>query len=358
MSVTLHLLTQRAIIFLICFITHMNIPNNAIYNYNTPSYNQKPAFKGRSREVEKILDMVAANPELKAVESEVLIEKIKNALQDILRPSRFIGEGTHNAVFKITQKYAARVPLDANINKNNIGNNLVWGQDVFKNLRNYFGEAIVQLGKLQILKNVGPQIPAGVPEHMTKTLGSGRVKKYYLEKYLPRFARIPQHNYNELACDLARLNEMKFGPRSYGIFDSINPNNIVTSQGKLKLVDEINTLYDKPYGNTTAKLLEVFINRASANSEAPDAGEKIKYVRKIFKKTVLSGLYAGLIHADDKIDYKNWEIALKKCNINDEPYKVIQTLESIEAMPITKEEKMNKAGKYLQSLFGINHMNK
>ena len=151
---------------------------------------------------------------------------------------------------------------------------------------------------------------------------------------------------------------MKFGPRSYGIFDSINPNNIVTSKGKLKLVDEINTLYDKPYGNTTAKLLEVFINRASANVEAPDAGEKIKYVRKIFKKTVLSGLYAGLIHADDKIDYRNWEIALKKCNINDEPYKVIQTLESIEAMPITKEEKMNKAGKYLQSLFGINHMNK
>ena len=32
---------------------------------------------------------------------------------------------------------------------------------------------------------------------------------------------------------------MKFGPRSYGIFDSINPNNIVTSKGKLKLVDEI-----------------------------------------------------------------------------------------------------------------------
>ena len=98
----------------------MNITNNRIYNYNTPSYNQKPAFKGRSREVEKILDKVAANPELKAAESEILIEKIKNALQDILRPTRFIGEGTHNAVFKITQKYAARVPLDANINKDNI----------------------------------------------------------------------------------------------------------------------------------------------------------------------------------------------------------------------------------------------
>lgn len=336
----------------------MNITNNRIYNYNIPSYNQKPAFKGHSREVEKILDKIAANPELKAAESEILIEKIKNALQDILRPTRFIGEGTHNAVFKITQKYAARVPLDAKINKDNIGNNLVWGQDVFKNLRNYFGEAIVQLGKLQILKNVGAQMPAGVPEHMTKTLGLGRVKKYYLEKYLPRFARISQYNYNELACNLARLNEMKFGLRRYGVFDSINPNNIVTSRGKLKLVDEINTLYDKPYGNTTAKLLEVFINRASANLEAPDAGDKVKYVRKIFKKTVLSGLYAGLIHANNEDDYRNWEIALKKCKINDKAYEVIQTLESIEAMPITQAEKMSKAGKYLQSLFGINHINK
>lgn len=336
----------------------MNIVNNRIYNYNTQNYNQKPAFKGRSREVEKILDIVAANPELKAKETPVLIEKIKNALQDILRPARFIGEGTHNAVFKITKKYAARVPLDAKINKENIGDNLVWGQDIFKDLRNYFGEAIVQLGKFQILRNVGPQMPAGVPEHLTKTLGSGRIKKYYLEKYLPRFARIPQHNYNTLACDLAKLNEMQFGPRSYGIFDSINPNNIVNSKGNLKLVDEINTLYDKPYGNTTAKLLEVFINRASANLEAPDAGDKVKYVRKIFKKTVLSGLYANLVHADSKEDYRNWEIALKKCKITDKAYEVIQQLESIEAMPISKSEKMNMANKYLQSLFGIKHTNK
>ena len=151
---------------------------------------------------------------------------------------------------------------------------------------------------------------------------------------------------------------MKFGPRSYGVFDSINPNNIVTSKGKLMLVDEINTLYDKSYGNTTAKLLEVFINRAGADMEAPDAGDKVKYVRKIFKKTILSGIYAGLVHADCKEDYRNWEIALKKCKINDKPYEVIQTIEKIEAMSISRAEKVKQAGRYLQSLFGMSHISK
>lgn len=344
---------------MVCFITHMNInlQNNRTYNYNNTlaPINTKPAFKGHSRELEKVLDKIAAHPELKTAESGHVIEKIKEALKDIIRPSRFIGVGTHNIVLKVTNKYAARIPLGSNITKDNIGENLVWGQDVFKNLRNYFGEAVVQLGKLQILRNVGPQQPAGIPQHMIKMFGSARLKKYYLEKYLPRFARLPQHSYNELACDLAQLNDMKFGARRYGIFDSINPNNIVTSKGKLMLVDEINTMYDKSYGNTTAKLLEVFINRAGAEMEAPDSGDKVKYVRKIFKKTILSGIYAGLVHADCKEDYRNWEIALKKCKINDEPYKVIQMIENIESMPVTKSEKMNKASKYLQSLFGISH---
>lgn len=338
---------------------NINLQNNTNYNYNASILkNTNPAFKGCSREVEKILDAVALNPELKTIESDVLIEKIKKALSDIIRPSRFIGEGTHNAVYKITNKYAARVPLGANLTKDNIGENLVWGQDIFKNLRNYFGEAVVQLGKLQILRNVGHQKPAGIPEHMIKMFGSARLKKYYLDEYLPKFARLPQHSYNELACDLASLNEMKFGPRSYGVFDSINPNNIVTSKGKLMLVDEINTLYDKSYGNTTAKLLEVFINRAGADMEAPDAGDKVKYVRKIFKKTILSGIYAGLVHADCKEDYRNWEIALKKCKINDKPYEVIQTIEKIEAMSISRAEKVKQAGRYLQSLFGMSHISK
>ena len=158
-------------------------------------------------------------------------------------------------------------------------------------------------------------MPAGIPEHLSKTMSEHQQKKYYIEKYLPKFASISQYNYNQIARDLAILNEMRFGPRSFGLFDSLNPNNIVYGKKSLLLVDEIETLCDKPYANTTAKLLEVFINRATKDREAPDAGEKVKLVRKIFKKTLIAGMYADLLHADSKEDCRNWEIALRKCQI-------------------------------------------
>lgn len=111
-------------------------------------------------------------------------------------------------------------------------------------------------------------MPAGIPEHLSKTMSEHQQKKYYIEKYLPKFASISQYNYNQIARDLAILNEMRFGPRSFGLFDSLNPNNIVYGKKSLLLVDEIETLCDKPYANTTAKLLEVFINRATKDREA------------------------------------------------------------------------------------------
>lgn len=343
----------------------MNITfyNNRFNNYNnTASYkNFNPEFRGKSREVEKIVKDCMANPELKEKNSALLIEKILKALPDIMQATRAIGEGTRNRVQRATNEIALRIPLDFKLTKDNLeklkNEKVEWGKNIFASLDRYYGEKIASIGEnIQILRNVGVRHqPAGVPLHLAKTLSSGRLKKFYLEKYLPKFARLPQHSYNELANNLAKLNEMKFGPHSYGVFDSLNPNNIVASKGKLMLVDEIETLYDKPYGNTTAKLLEVFINRATAEIESPDVGDKLKLLRTIFKKTILASMNAGLIHADNKIDYKNWEVALKKCKISEQAFEVIQKIEAIEAMPLSKEEKRNIANKYLQNLFNRNH---
>ena len=104
-------------------------------------------------------------------------------------------------------------------------------------MRNYYGEPILQAGKFQILHNIGFQMPAGIPEHLSKTMSEHQQKKYYIEKYLPKFASISQYNYNQIARDLAILNEMRFGPRSFGLFDSLNPNNIVYGKKSLLLVD-------------------------------------------------------------------------------------------------------------------------
>ena len=201
---------------------------------------------------------------------------------------------------------------------------------MFKNLHNYFGEAIVKLGNFQILKNVGHHIPAGVPEHFAQKVGKGGVNRYYREKYLPRFAKITQGSYNDFAQDIARLNEVKLGPHRFCLFDSINPNNVVAHSGKLYLVDEINTMYDKSYANTTAKLLEVFLVRATKDYEAPDAGNKIKYVRTIFKKLIIAADRASLLHADTKEDYTLWEKALTKCKFNAPASEILNKLDDIQ----------------------------
>lgn len=316
-----------------------------------------PSFKGRSRELEKVLDNVVGKPEISEKEKNLIIEKIKNALQDILIPSRFIEEGTHNAVYKITTKYAARVPVNTQITPSTLGEGFEWGKGIFSRMRNYYGEPILQAGKFQILHNIGFQMPAGIPEHLSKTMSEHQQKKYYIEKYLPKFASISQYNYNQIARDLAILNEMRFGPRSFGLFDSLNPNNIVYGKKSLLLVDEIETLCDKPYANTTAKLLEVFINRATKDREAPDAGEKVKLVRKIFKKTLIAGMYADLLHADSKEDCRNWEIALRKCQIKTPLFEIINKMEQIGAMPFDMDEKITIAGRYIDTLFSVNPTN-
>ena len=323
-------------------------------NFNTPY----PAFKGKSRELEKAIDRVSVRGFVTPEDKVLIIEKIKNALPNILKPSRYIEEGSHNAVYKITSKYVARVPVKEKLTAQNIGDEFVWGEDKFKSLRHYYGEPVMSLGRFQVLRNICNQLPAGVPEHLAQKFSKNKMKKYYSEKYLPIFSQISQWSYNKIALDLAKLNEMKFGFRNYGVFDSMNPNNIVTGNGNLYLVDEIDTLCDKSYANTTAKLLNVFINRASKDYEAPQMDKEIKFVRKIFKKTVISGVFANLLHADSKEDFGNWEIALKKCKINIPAVQILNKLDEISCSKLSRDEKADAVKEYLTILFDKNPSNK
>lgn len=327
-------------------------------NIISPSYNytNSPAFSGHSRQIQTKLDRILNSPSKAIINEDEFISLLKKA--DITRPDKFIEEGSHNAVYKITRKYAARVPIGWKKEQNDWNAALTIGKRLFSTLRNYFGEPVLELDKFQILRNAGRHIPAGVPEHYSKILSNNSMKKYYLDKYLKTFATVPQAGYDEFAQDMARLNDIKLGPRRYCVFDYLNPNNVILRNGRLYLVDEIDTHADKSYANTTAKLLNVFINRLNRRSEAPNAPvEKIPYVRKIFKKVVLASEKAGLLHADSKEDYACWQTALKKCRINNEASTVLNTIEEIE-YSCPPEKRIEKVNNYLNSLFCQNHINR
>ena len=322
-------------------------------NFNSPQFT--PVFKGYSRKIQTQIDRVLQNPNDFQLNSD-LASTIKQGLGSILTPKKYIEEGTHNVVFSITRKYALRVPKKAKLKTDELPNALSLGQGVFAGLRHYFGEAILELGNLQILRNIGRHRPAGVPEHIAKFYSRNRITSYYLKKYLPKFANVPQSQYDILAGDINKLNEIQLGPRRFCTFDSLNPNNIVCKNHVLYLVDDIDTLCDRSYSNTTAKLLEVFVNRATKDIEAPYAGDKVPLVRKIFKKVVLASTRANLLQANSKFDFENWVKALQKCGIKNDASEVIAKIEDIELHHPDKEARVSKVKVYLDYLFYSNKL--
>lgn len=326
----------------------MNIIGISANSYNNNYY--QPYFQGHSRNLQSAIDSVIIHKEINDAEKRFLIDKIKKALPTMLVPQKFLGLGTHKYVFSITRKYAARVS-DYKIKAEDLGDNLQIGQGVFKNITNYFGEAIVELGDLQILKNIGKHTTAGIPEHKVPFMTLQEQKKYYLTKYLPKFADIPQFAYDDLAKNISKINNIQLGERQYCVFDSLNPNNIVEKGSRFFIVDEMEKLYDKPYGNTTAKLFEVLINRMHKSQDSPISQEHTKLYRKIFKKIILAVEKNDIIHAETKHDYQNWEKALERCQIKNPAYTIIDTLEQIHAENIDVNERNLKIKNYLNKIF-------
>lgn len=322
------------------------------------NYNKTPVFQGYSRELHNSLDRILRKPQISPQDELILSEAVNKAYSSIIKPDRFIERGTHNSVYKITRKYAARIPNDMVGAKTNVIGNMKLGRGVFKDLTNYFGEAIVEFGRFQILKNIGKHRPAGVPKHISENLSKTQVNHYYLTRYLPIFSRVPQSSYDEFALNLASLNEIKTGIRQYCAFDSLNPNNVVLKKGKLYLVDDIDTMQDMSYANTTAKMFEVFLNKATYNQASPEGNdEQVKMMRKILKKVLLAASNAQLVHVNSKEDAKNWQIAFAKCHIKDNAEKILISLEKIEYPAEDKVTRRKKVTAFINRLFIKNPIN-
>ena len=316
------------------------------------NYNQKPAFQGYSRNLHKTLNQVLLKNPVTQQDELILSDAIQKAYPTIITPEKFIGQGTHNSVFKITRQYAARVSNDFVNSATSLSGKIELSKGLFSNLTNYFGEAIIEFGHFQILKNLGKHVPAGVPDHIAKRLTPNQVSNYYLTKHVPRFAKLAQGSYDDFARNMTKLNEIKTGEHQYCAFDSLNPNNVAIKRGKLYLVDEIDTHQNRPFANTTAKLLEVFINRATHDQLSPIGNNtQVKLVRKIFRKVVTAASKAELLHADSGIDFKNWKLALERCKIQNDASEVLNTIETIEYQEKDPIKKIEKLHAYLNKLF-------
>lgn len=321
-------------------------------NFNAPQ--NQITYAGHSRKLQKELDAFCLRQTHTHGDILEIKEKIKNIVDTTFVDEKFIEEGSKNAVFKITRKYVARIPKNEKITRDSLGDDLQLGKKLYEHIENYYGEPLLQFGPLQILKNIGKHLPAGVPEHIAKNLSKSKLNSYYTNRYLPKFAQVSQSAYDLLAKTISALNNTKIDGYKYCEFDSENPNNIVLRKGKFYLVDDIETDCEKSFSNTTAKLLQIFINKADIYTLAPSDPRGLKDTRKIFKKLILASSGADVPPAASKRDYQNWQIALKRCGIKDEAYIVINALEEIDRKYPDLSVRKEKALNYINELFVAN----
>lgn len=141
----------------------------------------------------------------------------------------------------------------------------------FQGFKTYCGNVLARFGKIEIIANA--------TRDKRKFVELARASEQGVEAYassLREFASLPQKQFDMLAQDFSRLNEIYDGHRFY-TFDTHNPNNLLKIGKSLKLVDEISiTPCEKP--NDIFAFLRAFIQ------ESGDIDTK----KAVFKKCILA----------------------------------------------------------------------
>ena len=310
----------------------------------------RPVFRGPAKELGKSLNDVFQKTTITPEEKTALIDKFCNAIREIISPERFIGGGCNGSVYKIDDQFVAKIPKYEAVNQNTLGQNLELGNNVFKDLKTFFGEKILSLGNVSVLRNIGEHTPAGIPETLLKSMRLDLIKDYYVGTYLPRFASVPQSSYTKVAQDFAMLNKLSPAPRRYYSFDANNPNNIVLSGKRLILTDQINVI-GKPETNSTGKLLELLLVQVGYGYNAPKPEEGLKDARTILKKIILAAEKVALPHNPQIKDDASWEFALRNCSVKKDYAEVLSMLNKFREKIPDKAQRLKEIERYIDELF-------
>ncbi len=331
-----------------------NINNQKQLNLQNYSSKNNLKFKGiQPNELSKILDsnidkVIQTSPF--DVVSRIKFHKIINELlPDIMTQENFINKGRESKVFKISDKYVAKVKRGYDADSAiHFYNYTKLPDKRFNQLDIYYGEPIVRLGNTEILKNATPSndfICCGTSYRGTKCATIDEIEQYE-KNYIPKCANIPQESYDKFAIGLAQLNKIHdIKPNLSKVYytpDIINPNNILISGNEFKIVDKLDTIKQKE-PNTLFTMLEPLLIRLSPESYA-DFNEKILNERNaIYKKCLIASVKANLpIESNIKYPYSDY------CLNNILKNSVTQYLYDLNKMRVKKESIENRLD-YIQN---------
>ena len=240
----------------------------------------------------------------------------------------------YNKVFDFSQEFALKVLNDS----------FAEGVWTFKNqyngLKTYYGNILLKNKYMSILRNVGKHTPAG------RIIGK-QSDKYY-NNYLEEFSEVPQISFDNVALDLALLNN-KYSKNGYWTsFDFENPNNILLKDGVLYLVDELDNTCS--HCNTASEFAFMLLCQINPFQIINQYGDALPYAKIIFQKVMKASILARLpITKEENFKKERFEYILKCLGIKKPVESVITEFENINNID-DKNIRLDAVNKYLDTL--------
>lgn len=225
---------------------------------------------------------------------------IDKSLPYIMTPENFLNKGRESKVYKISDKYVAKVKRGYDAKSAIKFYNYTKLPDKrFNQLDIYYGEPVIKIGNTEILKNATPTndfIVCGTSYKGQLPATREEIADY--EKYfVPKCSSLPQEAYDKFANGLADLNKMKDTKfnlsKVYYTPDIENPNNILISGNEFRLVDKLEKTSAKE-PNSLYTMLEPLLIRLSPESYASYNKDLIEPRYQILQKCLIAAEKADL----------------------------------------------------------------
>ncbi|MCI1274138.1 MAG: hypothetical protein LKG27_06880 [Clostridiaceae bacterium] len=262
----------------------------------------------------------------------------------VLKNEEIIGSGQSGSVYRINKAYALKFPHNSEFEKDNVL--ILPDLEKYNDLKTYYGSKVAMLGDASIMRNADPNgkaVPAGL---VNKIPDTEERLTFYRDKVLKSFANLPQGAYDDVAHDFNRLNKVgKY------CFDTINPNNFLADENKIKIVDDLMNIPENARNrNNMSVMIRALISKYTPDSVAEYDVFATGYRRNILKKIVKASEKYDLPYMSDIRDMDDLDVALKLCDMSETSQSFVPHLAAIRRRFPDEKLRMQEIDKYFENM--------
>lgn len=324
------------------------------------------SFKALNRNLEEALNKSiedVINGGFPATGKKRSFHKLLNSsMPEIMKEENFINKGRESKVYRISDKYVAKIRRGTTSKSAvHFYNNTALPDKRFSSLNFYYGEPLIRLGNVEILKNATPTENyrfCGAKFSGRRSYNTMEEKLDYENNYLPLCSSLPQESFDDFAKGLRDLNHIRKGipfinQRSF-IPDVINPNNILIADNKFRLVDKLEPVKTcNP--NTIHTMIEPLIIRM-APEVYPEKNLKLEpYRNTILQKSLLAAEKWYLpLDGPIKDEFSDYYIGMLTSRT--EGPRIIDALQEMREAHVPVHDRIDFINEYYSKVPTINNM--